>query len=165
MNKYQKLEAFADREIRNLQDKLIVPDDHGGYTAFGKYRIVPSTHGVVVKIKDQTIQIFGNKRVAISWCVADRLDKYVLAHNIKMLDSKKQSLAADIVCRQQLADRSQNEDFYESVTTKVQGKIDYLNMLNTELEKCLNSAKYWQLRGFSNETARPGRTPSIKTNR
>jgi hypothetical protein len=108
--------------------------------------------------------IFGSKRVAMSWCIADRLQRYQLARNIQLLDNKRQSLAADIYCRQQLANHSRNIDFSESVNTKIQRKIDYFNMLDSELEKCLNSAKYWQLKGFANETARTGRTAAYKTN-
>lgn len=164
MNQTQKLEKFADREIKNLQDKLIVPDGRGGYTAFGKYHIVPQKEHVVVQVKDHETLKFANKRTAMSWCVADKLQKYELARNILILDNKRQSLAADIHCRQQIANSSRSQDFYESVNTKIQRKIDYINMLESELEKCLNSAKYWQLKGFANETARTGRTSAIKTN-
>jgi hypothetical protein len=164
MNKTQKLEKFADRELKQLQHKLIVSDGTGGYTAFGKYRIIPKKEHVVVQVKNNETVIFGSKRVAMSWCIADRLQRYQLARNIQLLDNKRQSLAADIYCRQQLANHSRNIDFSESVNTKIQRKIDYFNMLDSELEKCLNSAKYWQLKGFANETARTGRTAAYKTN-
>lgn len=164
MNRTQKLEKFADKEIKQLQDKLIVPDGNGGYTAFGKYRIIPKKQHVLVQIKNNETIMFGNKRVAMSWCVADRLQRYELARTIQILDNKRQTLAADIHCRQLLAKKSHDIDFAESVNTKIQRKIDYFNMLDSELEKCLNSAKYWQLKGFANETARTGRIAAYKTN-
>ena len=164
MNKSQKLEKFATKEIKNLQNTMIVPDGQGGYTAFGKYKITPKKEYVVVQVKNNETLRFGNKRTAMSWCVADKLKKYDLAYNILMLDNKRESLASDIHCRQQLANKSRSEDFYEFVNTKVQSKIDYINVLDTELEKCLNSAKYWQLKGFANETARTGRIAAYKTN-
>jgi len=40
-----------------------------------------------------------------------------------------------------------------------------MEAVDAELEKCLNSAKYIQIRGFTNETARTGRTVANKTNR
>jgi hypothetical protein len=95
-----------------------------------------------------------NKRNAISWCVADHNHRITLANRILVLDNKKQILAADIQGRQQLGDRSRVEDFYENVSIKLQPKIEAFNMLTSELEKCINSAKYIQIRGFSNETAR-----------
>jgi hypothetical protein len=50
--------------------------------------------------------------------------------------------------------QSRNEDFYEITTTKIQPKIAQYNLVSTELEKCVNQAKYIQIRGFNNETDR-----------
>jgi hypothetical protein len=165
MKHYQKLEHFAAKEIQSLAVKLIVSDGKNGYNAFGKYHVVPSPEHVVVNIRNKDSLTFGSKRSAISWCVADHLNQHALARSIHLLDNKKHSLAADIQCRRALAERSHSQDFYESVTTKIQSKVAYYNTLTQELEKCINSAKYWQIRGFSNETERPGRTASHKTNR
>jgi hypothetical protein len=51
------------------------------------------------------------------------------------------------------AARGRHEDFYETVNTKIQPKQAVLDSVQAEIEKCINSAKYLQLRGFSNETA------------
>jgi len=148
-----------------LANKLIVDDGRGGIIAFGKYNIIPSDYKFRVEIKNQNTVTFGSKKSAISWCIADKRNQFTLARTIHTLDNKKHSLAADIQCRQALAEKSRSADFYESVTTKVQSKKDYLLVIDTELEKCLNSTKYMQIRGFSNETARPGRSVANKTNR
>ena len=165
MNKQTKLEAFAAKEILNLTDKLIVSDGRGGIMAFGKYNIIPTDYKFIVNIKNQDPVTFGSKRSAISWCIADQHNQLTLARIIHTLDTKKHTLAADIHCRKTLADRSKHEDFYECVSTKIQSKIDRLSALDAELEKCLISAKYMQIRGFSNETARTGRPVANKTNR
>ena len=165
MIQHKKLEQFATKELQSLTAKLIVSDGKNGYNAFGKYHVVPNLHNVTVGIKNRDSLTFGSKRSAISWCVADHLNQHALARSIHLLDNKKHSLAADIQCRQALAERSHSQDFYESVTTKIQSKVDYYNALTNELEKCINSAKYWQIRGFSNETERPGRIASHKANR
>jgi len=165
MNKTKKLEAFAEREIATIQNNLIVSDGKGGFYAFGKYKIVPDNNMFVVNMSTQDPVRFGSKRSAISWCIADKLNQYLLARTIHTLDNKKHSLAADIRCRKTIAEQSQSADFKEAVFTKVQSKVEYLSTLNTELEKCLNSAKYMQIRGFSNETARTGRSVAHKTNR
>ena len=165
MIRSEKLERFATKEIQSLAGKLIVPDGKNGYNAFGKYHVIPNTDHVAVDIKNRDSLTFGSKRSAISWCVADHLNQHALARSIHLLDNKKHSLAADIQCRRALAERSHSQDFYDSVTTKIQNKVEYYNALTNELEKCINSAKYWQIRGFSNETERPGRTASHKANR
>lgn len=165
MIKHEKLERFATKEMQSLATRLIVPDGKDGYHAFGKYHVSPKTEHVTVGIKNRDPLTFGSKRSAISWCVADHLNQHALARSIHLLDNKKHSLAADIQCRRALAERSRSQDFYESVTTKIQSKVEYYNVLTQELEKCINSAKYWQIRGFSHETERPGRSASHKTNR
>jgi hypothetical protein len=53
-----------------------------------------------------------------------------------------------------MADRSRNNGFSEVVLTKLQPKVQQHTLVDQELEKCLISAKYIQLRGFQNETAR-----------
>jgi hypothetical protein len=60
-----------------------------------------------------------------------------------------------------VADQGRNEDFYEIVNIKIQPKVSQFNLVNSELEKCVKSAKYLQIRGFNNETART-RVPNAK---
>jgi hypothetical protein len=164
MKQHKKLEQFATNEIQRLSSCLIVSDGKNGYNAFGQYHVIPASDQFLVNVKNRDSLTFGSKRSAISWCVADRLNQHALARDIYLLDNKKHSLAADIQCRRALAERSRSQDFYESVTTKMQNKVAYYNALSNELEKCINSAKYWQIRGFSNETERLGRTASHKAN-
>ena len=82
-----------------------------------------------------------------------------------MLDRKKQALAADIYCRRTLGERARHENFYEIVNMKIQPKIHLYNSVTAELENCVNRAKYLQLQGSTNETARTGRNTPYKTNR
>jgi hypothetical protein len=165
MNKQDKLERFAEQELKRNLHVIIVPDDEGGYVVFGQYHLVPDTRGYkVYTMTSDASTLFSSKRCALSWCVADRYNQLNLAQNIRILDQKKQILEADIYCRRTTAERSKTQCFYETVNTKIQPKLDKYNSLNAELEKCLISAKYLQIRGFNNETARPSGTPSRKTN-
>lgn len=154
MTKNQKLEQFAERELRRNLSSLIINDEEGGYIIFGKYRLSGNKTGVSIQTLDETVMNFSNKRTALSWCVADKLNHINLANVIRSLDAKKQILEADIRCRTGVAERCKHQDFYETVNTKIQPKVDMYNSVNRELEKCLNSAKYLQLKGFNNETAR-----------
>jgi hypothetical protein len=155
MKKEQKLERFAEREFQRNLHTMIIEDKDGGYIAFGRYRIIPNGYRVdVLTLSEDLAGSFSNKRTAISWCVADKYNQLNLAANIKNLDIKKQSMENDLYVTRSQADRSRNTDFTEVVLTKLQPKVERLSLLNNELEKCLNSAKYLQLRGFQNETAR-----------
>jgi hypothetical protein len=158
MNIDQKLEKFAEHEFRKNLPHIIFDDDEGGWIAFGKYRIRPVEDGFVVETTTiNYVGTFGSKRTAISWCVADRFDQLNLANEILILDSKKRLTTADIQTRQAVARKSRTQGFSEMIETKIQPKIDVLKSVSAELEKCVNSAKYLQLRGFSNETARTSR--------
>jgi hypothetical protein len=149
MTSDQKLERFAEREFKRVYTKLIIDDEHGGYVAFGRYHLRPNSLGVAVYHSDDLVSVFSSKKTAMSYCVADHLKQFQLAQNIRILDHKKQSLTADIYCRRGQADRSSRPEFREIVHTKLALKIENLTLLNQELEKCINSAKYLQLRGFS----------------
>ena len=150
MTRDQKLERFAERELKRVYTELIIDDEHGGYVAFGRYHVRPLPAGFAVYYhSDDLVSTFSSKRTAMSWCVADHLQQHGLAQNIRILDNKKQTLSADIYCRRGQADRSNRPEFREMVRTKLAPKIENLTLLDQELEKCLNSAKYLQLRGFA----------------
>ena len=154
MNQEQKLERWAEREIQRNLDKMILSDEQGGYVAFGKYLIEPQDTGYSVSTWDRTVHCFANKRTALSYCIADKINHINLANQILNLDRKQQILANDINSRTTAGNRGRSEDFYEIVNTKIQPKIARHEMVKAELEKCINSAKYIQIRGFNNETAR-----------
>lgn len=150
MTHEQKLERFAERELKRIYTELIIDDQEGGYIAFGRYYVKPSPAGFSVYYNsNDLVSTFSSKKIAILWCAAEHLQKYNLSQNIQLLDSKKQTLTADIYCRQSQADRSSRPGFREIVRTKLAPKIENLTVLNQELEKCLNLAKYLQLRGFA----------------
>jgi hypothetical protein len=154
MNKEQKLEYWAEREIQRNLHRMIIDDTTGGYVIFGKYHMLPDAAGVEIQTWDKPIHCFANKRTAISWCIADHVNHLNLANQILNLDKKQQILSNDINSRQRLQANSRTEDFAEIVNTKMQPKVDQHQMVTAELEKCINSAKYIQIRGFNNETAR-----------
>ena len=95
MNHQQKVERWAEKEIRRNFDHLII-DDGNQLIAFGFYYLEQRDQGWVVSDQDRVIHQFQNKKTAISWCVADKYKRYQLANNIINLDRKKQTIAADI---------------------------------------------------------------------
>lgn len=153
----EKFERWAEKELRRNIDKTIFADEAGGYVVFGKYNLRPEDTKVNVWYNEELVGSFSNKKTAISWCVAEKNRLYNLARDIANLDRKRQQVLQDIECRQRVADRGRSADFEEMVKTKLEPKIKLYQAVNSELEKCLNRAKYLQLRGFSNETARTGR--------
>ena len=154
MNKEQKIENWAEREIQRNIHRMIIDDGHGGYVVFGRYYMLSTNTGVEIQTRDRFVHCFANKRTAISWCVADHVNHLNLANQILVLDRKQQLLHNDINSRQLLGNKCRTEDFAEIVNTKMQPKVDQHVMVSRELEKCINSAKYIQIKGFNNETSR-----------
>ena len=154
MNKTQKIEAWAEKELTRHVESIILDDGDGSFIVFGRYCIEPVNNTFQVSTWDKVIHCFSSKKTATCWCTADFQKHYNLSQMILILDRKKQALAADIYCRKTLGERGKHEGFYEIVNMKVQPKIDLYNSVNAELEKCVNRAKYLQIRGFNNETAR-----------
>lgn len=155
MTHQQKLDQWAERELKRNLHTIIVQDDHGGFVVFGKYYLCPEKDVFAVyNCSGDLISNFSSKRSAISWCVADNKNLLNLAQTIKNLDKKWRTLTSDIQSRKLLAASSRDKNWAETVLIKLQPKIQQQVALNQELEKCLNSAKYIQLRGFQNETAR-----------
>ena len=158
MTQEQKLERFAELEFRRNMHNLIVHIDDGSLVVFGRYQIEERNHEFTVKTFTRDPIEFSSKRTALSWCIADYKNQLKLANNILNLDRKKRLLSADIYCRRTLAERSRHHDFNDLVNTKIQTKISNYQAVNSELEKCVNWAKYIQIKGFNNETARTGLT-------
>jgi len=154
MTREQKLEAWAERELKRNIDSIIIDNGAGGIVVFGKYCIEASDTRFCVSTWDREIHSFSSKKSAMSWCTADHQRQYNLSNLILVLDRKKQALAADIYCRKTVGERGRHENFYEIINMKIQPKIDLYNSVDAELEKCVNRAKYLQIRGFNNETAR-----------
>lgn len=153
-NKDQKLEQWAERELKRNIDSMIVADQQGGVVAFGKYLIQPTGQGYLVRTWADPIHEFGTKRAAISYCVADKNNRINLATQIRVLDTKQQILTNDLRCRQAQCNRARTQDFYDTVEAKIFPIASRLEAVTAELEKCVNTAKYIQIRGFHNETAR-----------
>ena len=154
MNQQQKFESWAEHELSRTLHNTIIEDDQGGYIVFGLYHLYPEDNLFVVETFTEIVHRFASKKSAMAWCTADRLGRLNLASQILNLDRKKQQLTSDIASRQSMSTKSRNHDFAEIVNTKLEPKIQMLRGVVSELEKCIGSAKYIQIRGFTNETAR-----------
>jgi hypothetical protein len=48
--------------------------------------------------------------------------------------------------------RSKSFEFRDILSVKISNQQRQYQAIDTELSKCINLAKYWQYRGFNNET-------------
>jgi hypothetical protein len=157
-----KLAALAEQELPLLLNKVII-EDGKKYRVFGKYTIHPVPAGFQVRERDEEIGAFSGTKAALAWCIADNLNHFNLARRIKDLDQSIVRLRNDIYVRRTLADRTAGNT-WENLINKTNARQEYTQVLEKELAKCINLAKYWQLRGNSNETKRIGHNTPYTTN-
>jgi hypothetical protein len=91
----------------------------------------------------------------MSWCIADKYGKLDLATAIVTLDQQRYTILNNVKVRQHLAKKIQDPVRKEIVELKIANKKTGLVQIENQLTKCVNLAKYWQIKGFNcDETAR-----------
>ena len=160
----KKLQKLVSADLPDLERNIIIRDGRD-IIAFGCYRIT-SKNGIfsVTRWTDE-IGEFSSSRLALSWCIADRYQKHSLSWDIKRFSEQQNLLLADLQVRSALSKNIRQSQWRENVELKIQRKRQRLEHIENQLDKCVNLAKYWQLRGFNNETARTGRPASPRASR
>ena len=165
MNHTAEFKHILREEFGTLTNNLIWKNDNGNYEVFDHYLIVIEKKGYRVYCSATDVGLFNSTKSALSWCIADKYKHFNLARDILTLDNKLSSLINDITIRANLADKSKNPVFRETIEIKLETKIIHKKQVEQELTKCVNYAKYCQQRGFNNETIRTGRSAAVKKSR
>lgn len=153
---YLKLKKFLEIDAEKIRDSSMLGAD-GKYLLFGIYEMhVNKDHTMV--LKHATEHRFSDKKTAFSWCIADKNNQWNLASDILLLDRARSDIYDDLVVRSAIHRKISDPDRYEAVELKIKERKRRFNEVSQRLTKCINLAKYWQLKGFNNETSRPERT-------
>lgn len=160
-----EVDEMLHRELRRLMPNIIWQNEQGQYEVFGLYTICPKRWGYEVWTRSDCVGKFRKTRSALAYCIADKFRKYNLAREIKTVENLLDNLSNDIFVRAGVASKCRREQSKEDIETKLESKIVRKRELEMQLEKCINLAKYYQQRGFNNETARTGRASANKTSR
>jgi hypothetical protein len=167
MKKHQalkKLQDIVSADLPELERNSIIRDGKDTLV-FGRYRIIPQNGMFQVLRRSDAIGEFSSTRLALSWCIADKYQKFSLANDIIRFSRQQNFLTADLRVRSTLSKNIRHPQWRENVEIKLQNKKYQLQHIEFQLDKCVSLAKYWQLRGFNNETARTGRTPPPRASR
>ena len=164
MKSDQEFERMFRQEFKSIAPNLIWQSEDG-YEVFEHYKIQPKSRGYQVFCGITDVGVFSSTRTALSWCIADKNRDYNTSREILRTDNKLTALKNDINTRAAIGDRSRNPDLREIILTKLESKIIQKKVLENQLTKYVNWAKYIQQRGFHNETARTGRSQSETTSR
>lgn len=159
-----RLRDIVAQDLDSLAPNTILPDGRG-YLVFEIYSLQPEQGLWRVVKRRNHIADMTNLRTAVSWCVADKYQQHQLSTEIITLDQHKLLVESDLHAREALARRPGLMTSSDAMSAKLATRRQRLLGLEQRLAKCVNVAKYWQLRGFNNETARAGRTASHRTHR
>ena len=159
-----RLEQLAQEGLDLVKHNMIW-QEAGRYHVFGEYEIAVTSKGVDLTCSRRDSQRFSGVKSALAWCIAHKYRRHDVAQEIAELDQRRQRDTADLEVRSQLAKRHNNTDRRETAMLKVEQRRQQLAVTEMRLDKCINLAKYWQIRGFNNETARTGRSASPRTSR
>jgi hypothetical protein len=158
-----KIDKAFLKEFPTLEHNSIWKNSEGNYTVFGRYSLVKEAAGFRVHCSLSDIGIFHSSRSALSWCIADKFKQYNIANELIQLDNNLHHLTIDINTRAAIGERVKNAEQREIILTKLESKILKKKEIENRLSKYINQAKYYQQRGFDNETARTGRAATNKT--
>ena len=160
-----EIEKYIKHELKDIMPNVIIQTDKGTYELFGQYQIIAQKPVYRVFCNDNEVGVFNSSKTAVSWCVADKYQRFNLARDILTTDTILGNLTNDIFVRTGIANRVKTAQAREDIETKLETKIIRKKYLEIHLADCVKSAKYLQQRGFNNETARISNTASNKTSR
>jgi hypothetical protein len=154
-NNLDKLQKLVEPEMDLLKQNIIYCDD-GKYHVFTQYTIDKQLNDTYLTCKQhQDPKTFSALRFAMSWCIADKYGKLDLATAIVTLDQQRYTILNNVKVRQHQAKKIQDPVRKEIVELKIANKKNGLVQIENQLTKCVNLAKYWQIKGFNcDETAR-----------
>ena len=160
-----RVESTLDRIARQVfaNPNSILPVNDG-YQAFGRYTIVKQAQYFEVYRGATLAACPSTARLALAWCIADKLGKFTLTQEITLFDQEIERRTDEIrYFRHMIETTTDNERRYV-LEDRLQHSHTRLKWLQEHLDKCVNLAKYWQQKGFKDETARIGLKNQNTTN-
>jgi hypothetical protein len=152
------LQQLAQEHLLSNPNSIISSKD--SVQAFGCYTI---------SLKDHLYHVYKNRvlavtvcsrKSALSWCIADKYKVTPLAENIEHYDRELDRKNSEIAHYKNVLHANVPTERKSIIADRLFESILKAKHIHNELDKCVNRAKYWQQKGFNNETARLGIKPS-----
>lgn len=161
-NLEQKFTQVLYGEVEIATPNTITVSENG-YDVFGCYQIIPGEGWFDVWQNGTLCHTFSSTRIALSWCIADKYNKHDLGQDIARLDAHNRRMSQDIEARRNLIRSFKQSDRCGIAKDKLHHKEYQHRQVKARLAKCVNLAKYFQIRGFNDEIARTRRPLNSKT--
>jgi len=166
---------MVDSQFRGLKILDKIAQDHlfnnpnsvlkAGNTiqAFGVYTIKKQNNQFIVYKNRVCMVELSNAKNSLAWCVADKYKLTYLKEQILELDKRLNWKQAEIEFLKNVINSKVDMSRKFAVEDKLQTLIMKAGEVKKQLNKCVNSAKYYQQKGFENETSRLGLKASSGT--
>lgn len=148
------LEKLAKEHLINNPNAIMRVDE--SILAFGRYTITKGAEGYQINRGITPTAKACTGRVALSWCIADKYGKNNLAYDLLSLDADIFRIQQDINVYKYQLNKALDRERQFILNDRLTESLARLKYKKDLLDKCLNSAKYWQEKGFYDETARFG---------
>jgi hypothetical protein len=159
-NKIKHQEQLAEAMLEKIAKEHLIGNPNAimrvdeTVVAFGRYAITKGPNGYQVNRGVTPAVNTLTSRVALSWCIADKYGKNQLCHDLIALDHEIARIQQDINIYKYHLNKTTTFERHLIVNDRLTESLARLKYKKDQLDKCLNSAKYWQEKGFNDETAR-----------
>ena len=151
---YKKFRNLALQSLQSLSTNIIVKvkDD---FVVFSRYTISPVgdgyfnlyRHGILV-------HEFTNSRNALAYCILENQARILEAEHLLRQDKRLQRLDTDIDRQSQIMRTTKDDNRRMLMADKVLNNIAIRSDIKINLNDTIELAKYYQQKGFDDETAR-----------
>lgn len=124
--------------------------------AFGVYTIKKQNNLYSIHKNRVCVAETSNAKNSLAWCVADKYNLTYLQKQILELDKQLDCKQAEIEFLKNIINSKVDLSRKFVAEDKLQTMIMKASAIKKQLNKCVNSAKYYQQKGFENETSRLG---------
>lgn len=151
---YKKFKTLATQSLQSLSSGIIVKVK-SDYIVFGRYTISPIADGYyIVKRHGTEVSEFTCSRNALAYCILEYNGRIEEAFHLLSQDRRLQRLDVDIDRQSQILKTTKDQDRRMLMADRVTNNIAVRGDIKIMLQNTIELAKYYQRKGFDNETAR-----------
>lgn len=149
----EQLNAMVDEELPEWRRVTVA--DRDGFLVFDKWLIIPTRHSAQLLDRNgEILHEFPLKSLATAWCILEHRQNYQQSTQLKLLSDSLIRYTNNLLFYENNLRKTTDFDRRDILRIRVFEDKAKIEQAQRELKKLLGQAKYIQIRGFQNETAR-----------
>lgn len=146
------LNKIADELLNTNPNAIFINGD--SIFAFADYEIVKESQNEYSIYRDALlVETCSSCRIALTYCILDKNKMQMDAKHIVALEEKLLGRQNEMMHYRHVASSAKVDDFRrEVVLHRLDSAKHEYHIIQKQLTKSINVAKYWQQKGFENET-------------